>query len=693
MACNTNSSIFNIPAPGPAPTLPGLQSPISVPKNPYADVFDGYSTIDSIEEIISKLTTIFPNSTTIIPNTDTVAKNMWSGLANLMTQLSPYLAFYKFLQPLLNVIIGIIDVICALLNPFALFDAITKLFKKYIPEFLSMFPQTALLVVMIALLLLLIQIIEYMITYIGSIVQQIVENVAKIQQASQRNDSAGILSGTKKISYLLCSFQNLMSLLTLFQGVFAIIQPLLLLVGEGLCDSNSGCCGADYCPPFIQQNSNSQFSYTTGILRYYPQIQAVLPSSSDFDFLRSSPPILRNESWQFYDGNQNTYNFADVITPSPKGFIFWHNNDTYDESIPLVKIPYTVDMTLQSNPAVFGIPDTKGFRTFVIKSCIVRSKPTLYVNQYNNTTANYLTGVVSIEGGLVFESDGSTSFNIGSTQATLDDFIHFSTEYATFLPGSDDGYYFNNVSYNFNWNPPALVEQQLITMMCQGAPAQEAVVANANLDTRSILDKIGIPPDVATAIGDLNVCFSNFQSNINADTAAQFQTCTTSILNQLQNDCTSFICNGIIQSADRFQSQAALYPDLQFIDQTIDVSVVLKDKTGSLLAQNVTVDIGVCVAQALSAKITLGSISPFVYDGYGAFNGQISTTIAGTGNAVVYMNNQSLASVLNLDNFNVPTSISENTFNYEFISQESIERRTVVSEESGGKNIRFELEV
>jgi hypothetical protein len=693
MTCDPSSNDFKLPDAGPPPTLPSLQSPMSVPKTPYPDVFDGYAKIPNIDDLISKLTTVLPFSITIIPNANGISKDMWSGLSDLFTQISPFLAMYKFIQPLFNVIIGIIDVICALLNPFALFDAVTKLFKKYIPEFLSMFPQTALLIVMIALLLLLIQIIEYMITSIEDIINQIIANIDRIQEANQRNDYNGIISATKKVSNLLCMFQNLMSLLSLFQGVFAIIQPLLMLAGAGLCDSSSGCCGDDYCPPFIRNNSESSFSYSSGTLRYYPQIIAQIPSGSDFDFLRSASTSLRNESWQFYDANSSTYNFANVITPSPKGFIFWHNNDTYDETVPLVKIPYTVDLTMHLNPTTFGHADTGGARNFVIKNCIVRSKPTQNVIQYNNSFGSYISGVISIEGGLVYEEDGSTPYNISGSQAKLDNFIHLNSSYSISLPSIDDAILIHNITFSFKWNPPVLVEQQLISMMCQGSPAQESILVNANLDTRSVIDKIGIPPDVGSVIGDLNICLNTFKSSINKDSATQFSNCTSSILNQLKNDSTTFICNAIVQSEDRFESQGILYPDLQFIDLPINISVVLKDKTGSLLVSNVTSEIGSCVANSITAKVTLGEISDFNYDGYGTFNGSITAKVSGTGIATVYVNKQSLAKILNSDNFNIPTEISESVFPYEFISSVAIQRRTIVSEESGSQTIHIELEV
>src|SRR5690606_33810199 len=100
------------------------------------------------EDVIELLRTIFAKipGGTLVPNVDDNFSNVFDAVASLLNQLGPYLAIYNFFQALLEIIMCIIDVICALINPFSLIGAIIRLFKRCIPNFLSIFPFIALLV-------------------------------------------------------------------------------------------------------------------------------------------------------------------------------------------------------------------------------------------------------------------------------------------------------------------------------------------------------------------------------------------------------------------------------------------------------------------------------------------------------------------------------------------------------------------
>ena len=54
--------------------------------------------------------------------------------------LSPAISAYALLLPVLGVIRGIIEILCCLMNPFCIIPAIIRLFVKWIPPFISLFP-------------------------------------------------------------------------------------------------------------------------------------------------------------------------------------------------------------------------------------------------------------------------------------------------------------------------------------------------------------------------------------------------------------------------------------------------------------------------------------------------------------------------------------------------------------------------
>lgn len=685
MVCDPNSNNINIPQPGPSPSLPGLGLPFSVPKTPFSDISDGYFSgyagiPEDINQLIQNIIAKFPAGVTLQPNLDSASKGVWDALSNLFTQMAPYLAFYGFIQSLLNMITCIMDVVCALLNPFSLTSAVIKLFKNCVPAFLSMFPQFALLVIILSMMLLLITLVEYMITIITSYISQIIENIDVLTRAIQVSDADAILACVNKISYLTCLIEQIFALLTMFSAVMAVIQPLLSVAGSGICSSSSGssCCTQDFCPDFIKNNSNGLVS-KTGRLIYFTKISADLTGVPDV--LVSLPGLdssLRQESWQIVDTNPGDSSFLSIITPSPTyGFIYWPDNNTYPATSNLNRVPYLLDLEVSLDPKLFGnSSDLKGPRLFSIRDVIVYQKPTEYPESWNNGTDTSVpkSGSLMLVGGSVFEvlSDGYQSYLINGTQATLQTLIHKPGSTGS-IPSTDDGYSFLNINYNLRYNYPALVDYKMISLMCQPDTAAEAAVVNAQYsDIQSVIDKAGPLPDTASTIACLTNSLSAFRKNLNAETAAIFQSESTACLNTLKSQASDYYCNGVAATVDRFTSDFSISPDMQFVDGYIVATVTLKDKTGTQLAVKVGSDIGACIASLITSNVTFGSITSFVYDGYGQFTAKITSKKAGSGTLSVYLSSQPISSIENRDNVSIPSSIVQRYLPYEFIDKTSI---------------------
>jgi hypothetical protein len=473
-------------------------------------------------------------------------------------------------------------------------------------------------------------------------------------------------------------------------ALLAIIRPLMGILGRSVCsggDSNGNgaedCCTPDFCPPFIRNNPDGLFQ-TSGRLIYQSEIDPIIV---DFDRLFSlirtpTPLVLRPQRWQLVDDHPTEFKFLDIITPSPQyGFIYWPNNDVFDQKSALIRVPYKVDMTILINPSHFGNPFDSGKERYMsIQDIIVTTKPTEYPLSWNNNPDTSVTsGALSLVGGSVFEitQDGYVPYHINGVQATLQTLITKPVSSMADFPSHNDGYNFLDVKYKLKVNHEVLIQYGLIGLMCQPDTASESAVLNAEYnDMRSVLDKVGPLPDVDGTIACLTQALAKFRGNLNEDTAAIFQNEITSCLTSLKNQSLDFYATGTIAATDRYSSSFSLYPSVQFIKHDIRVTVQLRDKSGNQLAVNIGADAATGLSSLIKAVPTFGAISSFTYDGYGDFVASLTSDRAGTGQITAYLNNESIATVINRDSDTLPTEIVDNVLTYEFVDKVSYSYRT-----------------
>lgn len=674
MVCKASQNNINIPSPGQSPSIPGLGLPISIPKLPFPDVSVLESAPEALQDLVRTIIARLPSGIKLIPDTTSAMKGVWDAVSNLLTKIAPFLALYSFFQALLNIILCIIDVICALMNPWALRKAVKRLFKQCLPDFLSLFPWAALVVMILSLLLLLMAIIEYLIEVISSYINQILDNIKILIRAIQVNDADAVIAATNKIAYLLCLFEQLFTILSTFALLFEIVKKLMEMSGRGVCSKGSGgsCCDDDFCPTFISSNPNGLFNHT-GKLIYQSKVDVLWPTDGSMDFLKNSGITpQREERWQFVDVASGVYSFDDIITPSPElGFTYWPEGEEFASDANVNKVPYLLDMSFYINPRAIGqTSDYKGQRQFFIQNVIVKKRPTHSPISWNNGTDTSATdGSLYLGGGLVYEytDDGYSAYMVNGSQATLETFISMDRN-LTSIPVTDDGYYIWNIDYNLRFNHSCLIDKRLISLMCAPDTSTEAAVINAEYsDLRSLTDRMGSLPDINATITCLNDSLSSFRKNINNETAAIFQSETTACLNNLKDQANTTYTAGVAIAADRFKSSFTINPDLQFIRSDIVVTIVLRDKSGSPIVTNASQEIGSTIAKTLKIEPSLGEGSELTYDGYESFTGTIRSNVAGIGTVKAYVNNEVFASVINRDNIDASTEIIEQILEYEFV--------------------------
>jgi hypothetical protein len=676
MPCNPNDNTINV-TPGPPIPVPGFGIPFSPPQIPLPSFNLPTPLLEDIPALVAALVALFPSGT-FTPNPDFGMKTVLDFIANVLSQIAPFMSMYKFITAILKMITCIIEVLCAIPNPFALAIKLEILFTQCLPLFLALFPFLALLMMIIALLLLIIALIEYIINTIIAIIELLIQNILNLVTAIELQDVLAILAITQKIANLLCFIQNIMAILVAIAAILAIIEALSLLAGFTICGSDSQCCQPNICPPFIQNTPNG-IPVTNGKLVYFKEV------NPDVATILSLPPeiaallnlaAIRQETWQLVDNSFiPQYPITSIITPAADGYtnIFWPNPLTFVANTTPTSAPYTVDLTVTLDPSTFGIPDTNGPRQFHINKCIVVSEPYIGLTTFNNALdLSNFTGTLNVQGGLVFEADNKTPFKISGKQATLNNFIHQTPSKASTLPSIDDSVVFNDIQFTWFPNQPALAGYNLTTIGCIPSVAVEKAVQNAVIVAEGIEPaavKLNAPlPDINAAQQCVNTALAAFRKNITESTAATFQATVVSCLTTLQTQATTALCAAIIAAVSQFKSTVAVDTDIQFTTRQINVNVVLKDPSGTSVSNNIPPTCAGDIAENLVGNVTLGSITPFTYDGYTSFNATITSPDAGDGELSVSFNGKVFSTLVSGDGTTNNSSIIENLIGYQFIN-------------------------
>lgn len=690
MPCNPADNTINPPLIPPIP-IPGFGIPIAPIQTPFSNLNLPTSLISNLGELVDSLSLLFPSSV-FKPTVDNFTKVVFDLIANLLTQIAPFLSFYNFIMALLNLIMCIIEIICALTNPFKLVPAIIHLFKDCLPPFMLMFPWLALIAIIISLLLLILALVEYLIAAVLAIVEEIIRNIKILSSAVSFQDATVTLAAIQKLAELLCLIQNVMAILAALGAVMAIIQALSL-IGGGLACDDSTCCSPDVCPAFIK---NSPVNGTAGQMVYSSQVSTDV--TSVFENISGLPPgfnasvfniaPVRTERWQLIDTSlpPPQYPFSSIITPATDPLTlnvtdkFWPEGITFNARTPKNRACYTCDLRFQADPSVFDISDST-LRYFRVIDCIVVREPYIGLLDYQeNLVLSNLNGTLNLEGGLVFEDDGETPYMIDGTQATLNTFIH-KTNQTTVSTPPDDLIVFSDVTYSLKPGYSALMGYQLITAGCIPEIRVEKTIFNAVLaseDIRAVFAKlqpvppgkkvpsVGILPNVQGAQDCVINSLSDFRKNVTLETAAIFQANVETCLGDLRDQTLAAICGAIIAAVSQFKSTMTLSTDVEFTTRPITVNVVLKDPVGTNVGVNIP---STCVPQVenlLVGEVTLGEISDFKYDGNSSFNAFITSNTSGSGTLNVTFNGKLFSSFVSGTN-ETSSQIIENTLPYTFV--------------------------
>lgn len=686
--CSPTDVSFPSPTGPSGSPIPGIGLPFAfnIPNiSPFPPGFP-----EDLLDLLNKLQLLIPPGILKPALNPNFGKDIFDAIMKLLDQFFPFLMLYKFFLPILNLIICIIEVLCAIMNPFALIGAINRLFTQCIPAFLNLFPIFALIIMIISLLLLLLALIEYIIAQILKFIEDILRNINALIKAFEDSDANGVLAIALKLGALLCIFQNLFVLLAIFNIIIEVIRDMLSLAfaippcaGSSTSNQNT-CCSPYTCPAIVQ----TDYTNNTGTFQYLPEAGVLL---STIPFFGNQTLDLRTESWQLYDifqlPNQafsNVYDAFDIDTyPKP---IFFPSDSTFNASTPPSQAAYTVDLRLFYNPSEWnGRSGTPRYIRFT--DCIVTAVPSPNLVNWDNDNVPIFTGVISLAGGDGYEDNGTTmltgfaadGYTPISDQATLENFIHTAGNYvqspSASILNSTDGYTFQNMTYTFKPNIAVLLSKQLVTLGCVPSVSlnrtfvNTTMFGNIGVQGAALNSLINSPsfPNPNAAQQCLTTAVDNLRTNFTVEGVALFQATATTCLNNLANDTNNALASMVGIGFNACTSTVTAVPAIQFTGQPITVTINLNENNGLPLTQGFPATVAAEVASSIVPYATFGEISQFTYDGYQSFVAEISSISPGKGQIMVAFDNQILCTNTVSGDPTVPPVHTLQTLDYQFI--------------------------
>lgn len=652
------------------PGIPGL-GPVAPIQIPFPDVALPEGFPENLLDLIEQFLALFP-SNVFRPNLDNFSKDVLDAIVSLLNQISPYLGLYKFFIALLNMIICIIGVFCALTNPFSFIRALRNLFRRCLPDFLNLFPWLALIAMIISLLLLLLAIIEYIIAQILRMIAEILRNIQILTDAVSRNDAEKTLAAIRKLASLICLIENLFAVLQAFGAIFDIIRALANVGINSVCESDDnlqgidvGCCPQEVCPNFVSQNEGSFPPGTLGRLVYHKELEQDV---SGLGFPLVVPPI-REERYQFVDVETGKeFNMRDIIDEVPN-VVFFPAEREFVATSPLSQVPYSLSIRFFADATTLSLFNISGLPRFLrINDMRIKREPYVGVLEYDDTLSSTPdTGTVLPTGGLAFEDDGTTPvLDSNGAHASLETLITQAPDVG--LPPNDDGYTIDNVEFTTVINEEALLSYDLITGGCV-LRTDRAVLNQALIgDVVPPIDLIDLP-DISGSVDCLLAATRKFRDNLSTAGAADLQADTEACLNDLKDQTLTAHAQAVCAGFNQYGSTVEVDPDVQFINNVIVAKVSINDQAGTSLITNMPVESQEKIADKLDATVTLGSISDFTYDGYeDVFVANITSNKGGDGELKVTFDGETFNNLLGTDNLDDDVVIEENVTTYTFVT-------------------------
>jgi hypothetical protein len=195
-----------------------------------------------------------PGGTDFAPPTLPQAQSISDYLSVAVGILSQIIGVAKPVFDIIALIIGIINVLCTLVDPFKVAEAVKKLLEVFVPKILSLIPPFAGVVIALDVAKIIIALAVYLLQEIIPTVELVVENALSISAAISQGNAAAIPQIEAKLCSLFVVIGNQIAMAGPINVIIDIIQKILSAVSEGFCAAGdkggaSDCCST--CPALV----------------------------------------------------------------------------------------------------------------------------------------------------------------------------------------------------------------------------------------------------------------------------------------------------------------------------------------------------------------------------------------------------------------------------------------------------------
>ena len=579
--------------------------------------------------------------------------NIGDVIAPVAQYLSTFTSAYSMMTVIMRMIACIMDVLCALTNPFALLAAIIKLFGICLPDFILIFPQLAIPSIIICVIKIVLACVQYILTVIVPVIMDIIHDVQMLIKAFETGNQDAVAAVVFKIVALVKELYNIVGILSVLSTLFVMIQALLSMGIAIPCGGAGGSCvgcAESECPAFIRDNttiSGSDGWFTTEVN------QTVVPPTY---LLYLDSPSNRTNFLSIQDFFPRGLDYSKFSKAKDLPYCVGAAHSTYaamsvddDGKVDLYRVPqimmddgYLSNLVGPSYMPAVEAPTIDGWENFIRFATKTSTFDPTYVGAYvqlEDTVTSANNGIWQISKvydayNVELDKGGGQKWTISSDSryAELDPPAPFVHWFVVPVGGPRE--------FTFSINHDELLRYGMIGVGCH--PAVRATLEGVKNRFPDVSDmELPSLPDYDKLMSDANACIAKIgpididsyyvldNYNMMAENAPEAALCVANTLGQFQSDMTDYVKDIYPRIFSPEKSLFSADPLVEIVGNKITATVVPYDIYGAKLAS--TLPPGIISVQVLTDAGEIGPTNE-ILDAYGnstgSFEAQITSPIA-----------------------------------------------------------------
>lgn len=172
-------------------------------------------------------------------------------IAPIIGSLSSILSFFGPIYIILDVIRGIIDLICALFNPVPVVATFVEFFLNVVPPLIALYPPLSSILHALNAVKVIAAIAASFLAQVTAIIDLIVANALEIPDLISQGNLAAVEGINTKLCVLFQNFTNQIGAFAPVQFIIELVNLFTSLGSKFFCINESACCNSDNCPPIL----------------------------------------------------------------------------------------------------------------------------------------------------------------------------------------------------------------------------------------------------------------------------------------------------------------------------------------------------------------------------------------------------------------------------------------------------------